>query len=105
MASWRNFVTVKGNEDPWGIVYKILRNKIRSDFNTFHAVGDGDAATITWRDTVLRLLDQMVPTNLEHDDANMRIILNKIDNYSNSNLEPLISGGGSRFGYKKSQEQ
>jgi len=91
MSSWQNLVTVKGNEDPWGIVYKILKNKIRSDFNTFHAVGDGDASTITWRDTAMRLLDRMVPTDSEHDDANMRIIVNRVDNYSNFNLEPLIS--------------
>jgi len=92
MTSWQNFVTAKGNEDPWGIVYKILRNKIRNDFKTFHAVGDGDASTITWRETAMRLLDHMVPTDSENDDANMRIIVNKVDSYSNSNLELLISG-------------
>jgi len=40
---------------------------------------------------VTRPLDQMVPTDSEPDDANMRIILNRIDNYYNYNLEPLIS--------------
>jgi len=91
MSSWQSFVTAKGNEDPWGIVYKILRNKIRNDFNTFHAVREEDVSTVTWRDTATRLLDQMVPTDTEHDEANMRIIANRIDNYSNYNLEPLIS--------------
>jgi len=32
----------------------------------------------------------MVPTNVEIDDADMRSIIDKISNYSNANLEPLI---------------
>jgi len=28
ITSWKNFVIIKGNADPWGLVYKILRNKI-----------------------------------------------------------------------------
>lgn len=62
MSSWRDFVTEKGNADPWGIVYKILRNKTRNDFNTFHAIEEGMESTTTWRDTVNKLLDKMVPT-------------------------------------------
>jgi len=91
ITSWQNFVTAKGNEDPWGIVYKILRNKIRSDFNTFHSVREGEASTLTWSDTARRLLDKMVPTNIETDDADAHSIIGKINCYSSANMEPLIT--------------
>jgi len=91
MESWRNLVTTKGNHDPWGIVYRILRNKIRNDYNMFHAVREGDVSTLTWRDTATRLLKQMVPTNIENDDAITQTTVNIINAYSNFNLEPLIT--------------
>ncbi|CAL1672731.1 unnamed protein product [Lasius platythorax] len=31
LKTWQNFVAEIGNTDPWGIVYKILRNKIRNN--------------------------------------------------------------------------
>jgi len=39
IVAWKKFVTEKGNEDPWGLVYKILRKKIRNDLNTFTPSG------------------------------------------------------------------
>jgi len=91
LRSWKDFVTTRGNADPWGIVYKILRNKIRNDFNTFHSVGEGDASTLTWRDTAMKILDKLVPTNEGDDDPEMRKTEEKINNYFNVNLEPLIT--------------
>jgi len=91
ITSWQNFVTAKGNEDPWGIVYRILKNKIRSDFNTFHSVREGEASTLTWSDTARRLLDKMIPTNIETDYADARSIIEKINGYSSANMEPLIT--------------
>lgn len=91
MQSWQRFITEKGNEDPWGIVYKILRNKIRNDFNTFHSIGEGNDSTVTWRDTAGKLLDKMVPTDDNVTDTDRHNTENEIKNYVNYNLEPLIS--------------
>jgi len=84
-------VTTKGNADPWGLAYKILRNKVKNDFNTFHSVKEGDASTFTWRDTATRLLVKMVPTDEITDDADMQNVEKTIRNYSNANLEPLVT--------------
>jgi len=65
MQAWRKFVTEKGNEDPWGLVYKILRNKTRNDFNSLHAIKEGNESTLTWKETATSLLNKMVPDNKE----------------------------------------
>jgi len=91
IVSWQDFVTTKGNDDPWGIVYKILRNKTRHDFNSLHALEEGNEYTLTWRDTAIKLLDKMVPVNEEMDDADKRKTRDKVNNYKNCNLEPFIS--------------
>jgi len=69
MMVWRNFVTTKGNTDSWGIVYKILRNKIRNDFDSLHALEERSEYTLTWRDSVMKLLNKMVSANDEEDEA------------------------------------
>jgi len=86
---WRKFVTDKGNEDPWGLVYKILRNKTRNDFNTFHAIKEGNESILTWKETAKSLINK-IPNN---DDINNRDrkVMHEVDNYTNANLEPLIS--------------
>jgi len=91
MASWQEFVTTKGNDDPWGIVYKILRNKTRNDFNSLHALEEGSEYTLTWRDAAIKLLNKMVPVNDKVDDADKRKIKDEVNSYTNYNLEPLIS--------------
>jgi len=91
MTSWRDFVTVKGNADLWGIVYKILRNKTRHDFNSLHALEEGNEHTVTWKDTAMKLMNKMVPVDDDLDDADRRIIKDEIKVYLNYNLEPLIS--------------
>jgi len=91
MISWRDFVTVKGNADPWEIVYMILRNKTRHDFNSLHALEEGNEHTLTWKDTATKLMNKMVPVDDELDDADGRIIKDEMKVYLNYNLEPLIS--------------
>jgi len=91
MISWRDFVTTKGNDDSWGIVYKILKNKTRHDINSLHALEEENGYTLTWRDMVMKLLNKMVPVNDEVNDADKRKIKEEVNNYANCNLESLIS--------------
>jgi len=53
---------------------------------------EGNTFTLTWRDTAVRLLDKMVPTDLEFDDADMQSIEKKVSSYSNANLVSLVTG-------------
>jgi len=84
-------VTTKGNTDPWGLVYKILRNKTLRDFNSLHSLEEGNGHTMTWKDTAVKLMDKMVPVDDNLDNADRRIIKNEIKAYLNYNMEPLIS--------------
>jgi len=88
ILAWKKFVIEKGNEDLWGIVYKILRNKTRNDFNTFHAIREGNDSTLTWKETATRLLNKMVPNNDEINNRDKNI-MDEVDAYTNANLELL----------------
>jgi len=90
LLSWRGFVMEKGNSDPWGLLYKILRNKIRNDYNTFHAIKEGGDSTLTWCETATKLLNKMVPDKATINDDDKRVI-EEVNDYSNANMEPLIS--------------
>jgi len=89
IVAWKEFVTEKGNEDPWDIVYKILRNKTRNDFNSFHAITEGNDSTLTWKETATRL-NKMVPDNEDINDRDKKK-MEEVESYSNANLKPLIS--------------
>jgi len=91
MTSWRDFVSIKGNAHPWELVYEILRNKIRHDFNSLHALEERNGHTVTWKDTATKLMNKMVPVDDNLDDADRRITKDEIKAYLNYNLEPLIS--------------
>lgn len=59
MESFQDFVTENGNNNPWGIIYKMHSNKIRSEtvVSTIH-LGDGNH-TSAWSDTAALLLDTL----------------------------------------------
>jgi len=70
---------------------KVLRNKTRHDFNSLHALKEGNEHTVTWKDIAMKLMNKMVPVDDNLDDADRRIIKDEIKAYLNYNLEPLIS--------------
>jgi Reverse transcriptase (RNA-dependent DNA polymerase). len=57
---WREFVRVKGNDEPWGEVYKICRDKRKCERLTNIRRNDGSIAT-TWIDSVNVLLNEFFP--------------------------------------------
>ncbi|KAK2578277.1 hypothetical protein KPH14_000718, partial [Odynerus spinipes] len=90
--SWRNFVNTVGNNNPWGIVYKIVRDKIhRSDAVCSVVTEDGDR-TISWKETMITLLNKMVPSDDKTAETNVHTnIRAKNAEYKNHNLEQDIS--------------
>lgn len=61
MNSWRQFITDRGNEEAYGIAYKIFRKKVTVD-DTMTSLGSGDDFSQTWEDSATRLLDALIPT-------------------------------------------
>lgn len=89
--TWRNFVTRVGNDDPWSIIYKIIRNKInKEEFLSSIILPSGDT-TKSWKETVNILLDKCVPEDLENETEQQRILIMNNDQYINYNLEPEIT--------------
>jgi len=74
LLSWKGFVTEKENTDPWGLLYKILRNKTRNDYNTFHAIKEGGDSTLTWCETAAKLLTKMVPDKAKINEEDKSVI-------------------------------
>lgn len=89
--SWQDFVKEIGNSDPWGIVYKLTRNRLINN-NYFYMIGKGNDSAWSWRDSVLKLMDKIVPTidKETFSDEDMDVI-NKVEGYLNFNVEPDIT--------------
>lgn len=61
MSSWRQFITDRGNDEAYGVAYRILRKKITAD-DTMSSLGtDGDYSQ-TWEESANRLLHALIPT-------------------------------------------
>lgn len=58
--SWRKVVTVGGNEEPFGVVYKQLRGKLQNE-KVLSSVRRGDGDTLSMLETANRLLEVHVP--------------------------------------------
>ncbi|KAK2574749.1 hypothetical protein KPH14_012936, partial [Odynerus spinipes] len=90
--SWRNFVTEIGNEEPWGIVYKMIKDKTRSAQLMTSVFNENNELTFTWEETAQTLLSAMVPIDdvimEEEIHGNIR---EENSTYRNSNMEPDIS--------------
>lgn len=83
--SWQNFVKNIGNKDPWGVVYKILRNKTLNR-NIFYATKHGEHEAVTWEGSVKQILQKIVPNTESCFNA-----VKEKSEYSNSNVENKIS--------------
>lgn len=58
-ANWKQFVSAKGNQDPWGEVYRVCMGKYMRDLLSSMKVGD--RMTSTWRESVDVLFDRFFP--------------------------------------------
>ena len=76
---WEDFVATEGNNNPWGLVYKIIAKKFRPG-TIFHGV---DGVTM-WEDLASKMMEKMVPTHTATPTTT-------VIEYQNYNLENEIS--------------
>lgn len=75
---WRSFVSVQGNENVWGPVYRICRGRKRSA--AIHSMKVGQTVTRNWEDSATLLLNAFFPeaatNSVEHVETvgNHRVI-------------------------------
>lgn len=89
--SWKDFVTKEGNEEPWGLVHKIARDKIVSP-ELWHAIGRANGSfTMGWEETMVELIQKAVPRDDKTDETDEHRSMRKAAiEYGNSNLEDRI---------------
>ena len=92
LEAWQRFVEEEGNKDPWGIVYKIVKEKTGKPIIwTALRLSDGSKTTCL-DDTIEALLDKCVPKDeITQLNVNCRSIKQRVDGYKNMNMEPIIS--------------
>lgn len=90
--TWKSFITVEGNRDPWSLIYKIIRNKInKEDFLCSVKLPSGEV-TKSWNETVKILLEKCAPKDeIDIETEEQRLL--KLNNamFVNENLEPDIT--------------
>lgn len=59
LGHWKDFVAAKGNEDPWGEVYRICRGKGKK--MVIGCLNSGGRLTSTWDESVAVLLSEFFP--------------------------------------------
>jgi len=90
--SWRDFVTVEGNKDPWSIVYKIVREKIRASETACSLELPTGSLTMGWRETFGALMEKAVPSDdLESENDRHKSIRENNDKLLNYNMDGPIS--------------
>ena len=90
--TWQQFVEVEGNRDPWGIVYKIVREKF-GKLTLWTALRLPDGSKTTCLDgTIEALLRKCVPEDNATEMSEENLALKQsVEGYTNMNLEPMIS--------------
>lgn len=66
--SWKKVVTVDGNEEPWGVVYKQLKSKLQNE-RILSSVRRADGGTLTMLETANRLLEVHVPDDIVESET------------------------------------
>ncbi|CAK9809270.1 Retrovirus-related Pol polyprotein from type-1 retrotransposable element R1 (Fragment) [Anthophora quadrimaculata] len=89
--TWQNFVTDEGNKDPWGIVYKIARDKIRRKTATTAIQIDNGQRTQNIISTNTILLVKCIPENNVPNNKQHIETRRKIQRYMCQNVEQNIS--------------
>lgn len=90
--SWKRFVTIEGNKDPWGLVHKIASGKMREQ-TVWGALRKEDGTmTANWRESANVLLKKMVPKDARiNETARQQELRRAAAAYSGTGLEPPIS--------------
>lgn len=92
IASWRNFVSQEGNRDPWGLLHKILREKLRRSLHIGSMVLPGGQMTDSWEESVLALCEKFFPKDNQADESEFHSEIRRMNSeYKNSNIEPDVS--------------
>lgn len=68
VASWRDFVSKFGNEEPWGLVYKIQTDKLTVG-KVLSTLRQGECSTMSLEETAKCFLDVHVPDDREAEDS------------------------------------
>lgn len=89
--SWERFVTEEGRKNPYGIPYKIVMDKMKTDA-VLVSLGDERERTEGWEETAERMLQELVPDNLE-DEMDRRAQI----------LEEVESAGENAVGWSRSE--
>lgn len=90
--TWRDFVTTEGNKDPWSIVTKIAREKLRITETACSLTLPSGEVTIGWKETFETLMRKAVPMDdPEIEDLEHLEIRKENDKYYNCNIEMDIS--------------
>lgn len=90
--TWRNFVSEEGNKDPWGIVYKIARDKIKTPESVCSLVSASGEYTASWQSTMKELLGKAVPRDVRvTETAEHKEIREVNEAYANFNIEEPIT--------------
>ena len=63
-SSWRNYVDEEGNNNPWGIIYRLRMGKITPD-KALASTTEEQEGFATWDSTALNLLNALVPDDTE----------------------------------------
>lgn len=66
--SWKDFVTEQGNKEPWGLVYKISRQKLNVE-TAVSNIRTSDGHTMDWESTASALLESLVPDDTSVSDT------------------------------------
>lgn len=66
--SWEKLVTITGNEDPWGIIYKMKAGKLKVR-EIANNIKTGEGYTIDWAQTARETLEQMFALDTETDET------------------------------------
>lgn len=92
MDAWKNFVNKVGNEDPWSIVYKIVRDKVKKPNALCSLMLSTGRWTANWLETASAILDKVLPREeKEKENESHKAIRMQNSCYVNCNLEPEIS--------------
>lgn len=92
LEAWKNFVTKTGNEDPWSIAYKVVRNKIKKPNYICSLELPNGQLTTSWQESINALLDKCVPKDSKtNENEKHKTIRVQNEKYINSNLEPEMT--------------
>lgn len=90
-SSWRQFTTVKGNEDAYGLVYKILMKRVKPDVALF-SIGSGDQASVDWQGAAKGMLDTLIPDCPEQELVDIPQLMASFPDLNRTTTAPWSEG-------------